>query len=126
MALDPRDKEALEKIGEADSHLTFPLTHAKIQAGLHPEENGPLKPAQVRGTLSRTYLPIIEDGIQSLTLALQLDASYGDAMSYLGLLLRDRALLQDSPEASAADGRLADEWNLKAIAIEKDAKSGLR
>jgi tetratricopeptide (TPR) repeat protein len=62
----------------------------------------------------------VEDGIQRLQKALELQADYDDAMGYLNLLYRERAEYEcDDPEARKADLKAADEWTDKAIAAKK-------
>jgi tetratricopeptide (TPR) repeat protein len=64
----------------------------------------------------------VEDGIQRLQKALELQPDYDDAMGYMNLLFRERAEYEcDDPEARKADLKTADEWVDKAIAA-KNAK----
>jgi tetratricopeptide (TPR) repeat protein len=62
----------------------------------------------------------VEDGIQRLQKALELQPDYDEAMGYMNLLLRERAEYEcDDPEARKADLKAADEWTDKAIAANK-------
>lgn len=62
----------------------------------------------------------VEDGIQRLQKALELQPDYDDAMGYINLLYRERAEYEcDDPEARKADLKAADEWTDKAIASKK-------
>src|SRR5271157_2256927 len=62
----------------------------------------------------------VEDGIQRLQKALELQPDYDDAMGYMNLLYRERAEYEcDDPEARKADLKAADDWTDKAIAAEK-------
>jgi len=64
----------------------------------------------------------VEDGIQRLQKALELQPTDGDTMGYMNLLYRERAEYEcDDPEARKADLKAADEWTDKAIAA-KNAK----
>ena len=61
----------------------------------------------------------VEDGIQRLQKALDLQPADGDAMGYMNLLYRERAEYEcDDPEARKADLKAADEWVDKAIAAK--------
>lgn len=62
----------------------------------------------------------VEDGIQRLQKALELQPDFDDAMGYMNLLLRERAEYEcDDPEARKADLKAADDWTDKAIATKK-------
>ncbi len=62
----------------------------------------------------------VEDGIQRLQKALELQPDYDDAMGWMNLLYRQRAEYEcDDPEARKADLKAADDWTDKAIAAKK-------
>jgi tetratricopeptide (TPR) repeat protein len=62
----------------------------------------------------------VEDGIQRLQKALELQPGYDDAMGWMNLLYRERAEYEcDDPEARKADLKAADDWTDKAIAAKK-------
>ena len=62
----------------------------------------------------------VEDGIQRMQKALELQPADGDAMAYLNLLYRERAEYEcDDAEARKADLKTADEWVDKAVAAKK-------
>ena len=62
----------------------------------------------------------VEDGIQRLQKALELQPDYDEAMGYMNLLFRERAEYEcDDPEARKADLKAADEWTDKAMAATK-------
>jgi tetratricopeptide (TPR) repeat protein len=64
----------------------------------------------------------VEDGIQRLQKALELQPDYDDAMGWMNLLYRERAEYEcDDPEARKADLKAADDWTDKAIAAKKAA-----
>ena len=66
----------------------------------------------------------VEDGIQRLQKALELQPDNSDAMGYMNLLYRERAEYEcDDPEVRKADLKTADEWVDKAIAA-KNAETG--
>jgi tetratricopeptide (TPR) repeat protein len=62
----------------------------------------------------------VEDGMQRLQKALELQPDYDEAMGYMNLLFRERAEYEcDDPEARKADLKTADDWTDKAIAASK-------
>jgi tetratricopeptide (TPR) repeat protein len=62
----------------------------------------------------------VEDGIQRLQKALELQPDFDDAMGYMNLLFRERAEYEcDDPEARKTDLKAADDWTDKAIAGKK-------
>ena len=68
------------------------------QAGHEAGRPGPIKDKKVKEELKAKYWPMIDDGIENLEKALQLDPEYDDAMAYVNLLFRERADLVDTPE----------------------------
>jgi hypothetical protein len=58
----------------------------------------------------------IQEGIDTLTKAIQLRDDYDDAMAYLNLMYRERADIEcDDEAARAADLKTADQWVDKAM-----------
>jgi tetratricopeptide (TPR) repeat protein len=81
------------------------------------------KPEACAGLRAQNQLKV-EDGIQRLQKALELQPDYDDAMGYMNLLYRERAEYEcDDPEARKADLKAADAWVDKAIAA-KNANAG--
>jgi len=74
-------------------------------------KNGPPPPEE--------QLKLIDEGLQSLDKALQLNKDYDDAMSYKNLLYREKArLAQDEQEKTQLIAQ-ADEWFNKALETRK-------
>ena len=91
---------------------------------MKPEDPGPLKDKKVREELRAQYSPIIEDGVQNLQKAIDIDKEYDDAMAYMNLLIRERAdLADDKPDAYKKEIADADSWLQKALDTKK-AKAG--
>jgi len=95
------------------------LMEARAKLGMKPEDPGPLKDKKVRGELKAQYSDMIQDGINNLNKALEIDKEYDDAMAYLNLLYRERADLADSPEEYKKDTEVADTWVQKALETKK-------
>jgi tetratricopeptide (TPR) repeat protein len=95
-------------------------TEARTKMGMKPDEPGPLKDAAMRQTLRARYLPVVQEGIDHLNRAIEIDAEYDDAMAYLNLLYRQKADLEDRAEDYRDDIAKADEWVQKSLDVRKE------
>jgi len=102
--------------GSDPETIPAPICSARAKLGMKPEDRGPLTDNKVRAQLAATNGPLIEEGIKNLEAAIELDPEYSDAMAYENLLYREKADLEDSPEACRADTETAD--NLFARTLE--------
>jgi tetratricopeptide (TPR) repeat protein len=117
---DPKYKEAYYSLGVIAWSKWYPaLGKARADLGMKPEDPGPIKDKKIREELKAKYSGIIEDGIQNLQKALEVDPEYDDAMAYLNLLIRERADLADSPEQYKEQIKVADDWVQKALETKK-------
>lgn len=120
IAVDAQNKEAHYTLGVIAWTKSFqPRMEARAKLGMRPEDPGPLKDRRVREELREKSLPIIENGIQHLQSALEIDKEYDDAMAYMNLLYRERADLQDTSDAYKTDTEMADEWVQKTLETKK-------
>jgi tetratricopeptide (TPR) repeat protein len=118
--VDTKDYEAYYSLGViAWTQAHGPIVIERIKLGMKSEDPGPIKDKKVRAELQDKYEKTIEDGIKSLQTALSLDSEYEDALSYENLLYREKADLEDTPEASKADIAKAEELSYKALDIKK-------
>ena len=117
--LDPNDPEAYYSIGVIDWTQAYqPRMEERAKLGLRPDE--PLKDKKLCAKLREEGGSVIQDGIDSLTKALQMRQDYDDAMAYMNLLYREKADREcDQPEQRAADLKAADEWVDKTMAAKK-------
>ncbi|MGH9358781.1 MAG: tetratricopeptide repeat protein [Terriglobia bacterium] len=81
----------------------------------------PPLPAKAIDQLAAQNSALVDEGIQSLEKALQLKPDYADAMSYLNLMLRQKADLETSTDAREADLARADSLVSKALVLKKAA-----
>ncbi len=88
---------------------------ARQQAGMKPEDPGPLPGAAERAELGRQWQPVLDEGLSALQRALEIDPDYSDAMAYMNLLIRERADLRDSQTEYLKDIADADGWVQKAL-----------
>lgn len=117
---DPNNKEAFYSLGVISWAKWYPrLMEARAKLGMKPEDPGPIKDTKVRAELKSTYGPMVEDGLQNLQRALEIDPKYDDAMAYMNLLIRERADLADTPEQYKKDIETADNWVQKALETKK-------
>lgn len=118
--VDPKAKEAFYSVGVIAWSKWYPaLGKARADLGMKPEDPGPIKDKKVKEELKTQYSGIIEEGIQNLNRALEVDKEYDDAMAYLNLLIRERADLAESPEEYKQQVEVADSWVQKALDTKK-------
>ena len=72
---------------------------ARAKLGMKPDDPGPLKDKKVRVEVAAKNGALIDEGIKNLDKALQIDPEYDDAMAYENLLYRQKADLEEAPEA---------------------------
>jgi tetratricopeptide (TPR) repeat protein len=118
--VDPKEAEAYYSLGViAWTQAYGPIQTERVKLGMKSEDPGPVKDKKVRAMLQEKYGQTLEDGIKSLQTALSIDAEYDDAMSYLNLLYRKKADLEETPDAAKADIAKAEEYSNKALDIKK-------
>lgn len=96
-----------------------PRLKVRADLSMKPEDPGPIKDEEALEQLRADLLPKIEEGIQALEKALEINPDYADAMAYLNLLHRELADLQPTEEEYEAELAEADEWVNKTLATKK-------
>lgn len=118
--VDPKDAEAYYYLGVINWSEAFPdIRNARGTEKLKADDPGPLKDAKVKADLANKYNALIDQGLDNLKKALQYDPKNEDAMSYMNLLLREKADLEDTPTAAKADIAQAEDWSNKANEVRK-------
>jgi Tfp pilus assembly protein PilF len=118
--VEPTNKEAYYSLGVITWGKWYPeLMGARAKLGMKPEDPGPIKDQKIRQELKAKWGPVVEEGIQNLQKALEIDKEYDDAMAYMNLLIRERADLADSVEEYKKDVQTADNWVQKALETKK-------
>jgi len=118
--VDPKEKEAYYTLGVIAYQKWTPAVNlARSNLRMRPEDPGPLKDKKVKEELKSQYAAIVDDGMQNLNKALEIDPEYDDAMAYLNLLIRGRADLLDSPDEYKKQQEIADGWLQKALDTKK-------
>jgi tetratricopeptide (TPR) repeat protein len=120
IGLNPKAKDAYYTLGViAWTKALVADGEARAKLGMKPEEPGPLKDKKVRAEVAVKNAPIVEEGIKDLDKALSIDPEYDDAMAYENLLYRQKADLEDSPDAYKADIDKANDYFQKTIDTRK-------
>lgn len=124
IALDPKNKEAYYTLGVIAWLNFLPEDRAaRNTLQMKPEEAAPLKPdakgKTLKADLKAKFWQPLTDGIESEKKALEVDPQYENAMSYMNLLIRYRADLEDTKDEYSADVKQADDWMQKALETTK-------
>jgi tetratricopeptide (TPR) repeat protein len=120
IALDPKNKEAYYTLGVIDwTQFVGPDREARLNEKMRPEDPAPLKDPKERQEMKDKYWGPLTQGIEYEKKALAIDPEYENAMSYMNLLIRYRADLEDTKEQAASDVREADTWLEKALQTQK-------
>lgn len=118
--VDPNNKEAYYSLGVITWAKWYPaLMKARNELGMKPEDPGPIKDKKLKEKLAAEWMQTINNGIQNLEKALQIDPEYDEAMAYMNLLIRERADLADTPEEYKKQIEVADNWVQKALDTKK-------
>jgi tetratricopeptide (TPR) repeat protein len=117
---DPRESEAYYSLGVIAWADTYPnIQTARGALNMKGDDPGPIKNEKVRAELQEKYQKTIDDGLGYLQKAIDIDKENDDAMTYLNLLLRKKADLEDSADAAKADTAKAEDWANKSLDIKK-------
>jgi tetratricopeptide (TPR) repeat protein len=122
--LDPNDPEPHYSVGVIDWTACYqPRMEERAKLGLKPEEHlNPKNKDQKKACdeLKEKNAASIQEGIDSLSKAIQLRPDYDDAMAYMNLMYRERADVEcDDLAAREADLKTADDWVDKTLAAKK-------
>jgi tetratricopeptide (TPR) repeat protein len=118
--VDPKNSEAYYYLGVIDWTKAFvPIQTARVDEKINANDPGPIKDPKVKEDLKSKYENDINDGIEELKKCLTYDKENEDAMSYMNLLLREKANLEDSPEAAKADVAQAEDWSNKSLDMKR-------
>ena len=120
IAVDPNNVDSYYSIGFITWSKWYPVYGiARANLGMKPEDPGPIKDKKVREELKAKYEPMIDNGLQQLDKALQIDPTRDDAMAYENLLIREKADLADNKQDYEKDVKIADDWVQKSLATKK-------
>jgi tetratricopeptide (TPR) repeat protein len=118
--VDPKDAEAYYYLGVINWDIVHPaLQTARIEEHMAANDPGPIKNPKVRQQLQEKYLGMVNEGLENVKKALELNNENEDAMTYINLLLRDKADLENSPDAAKADVAQAEDWFNKSLDMKR-------
>ena len=118
--VNPKDSEAYYYLGVINWAQAFtPIQTVRVEQKMKADDPGPIKNPKVRAELKDKYGTKIDEGIEYLKKCLAIDKENEDAMSYMNLLLRKKADLEDTPDASKADIAQAEDWSNKSLEMKK-------
>ncbi|HXE11857.1 MAG TPA: hypothetical protein VN633_07050 [Bryobacteraceae bacterium] len=118
--VDPQNSQAYYSLGVIAWAQAYPKIQAALaDAKMKGDAEEPIKDEKIRKDAQEKYGKIIDDGMASLQKAIDIDKESDDAMTYLNLLLRKKANIEDDKDASKADIAKAEEWANKSLAIKK-------
>ena len=107
IALKPQDPQPYYSIGVIDWAIAYRgntemrADYNRAHINKQIKDTDPL-PADVRATYTQKYGALVDDGIESLKKATQINPEYDDAMTYLNLLYRRKAdMVESSAERDA-------------------------
>jgi tetratricopeptide (TPR) repeat protein len=124
LAIDPNNAAACYTLGVIPwTEFYGPDKEARQRSQMKPADPAPLKNAGEREALKAKYWRSLTDGIEYEKRALAIDPGYVNAMSYLDLLIRYRADLDDSAVQARADVKEADSWMKKALQAQKEKEA---
>ncbi len=117
---DPKNRDAFYGLGAIAQKKFYPaLMLARVDANMKPDEPGPLKDKKAKAALAAKYGSIIDEGMQDLQKALDIDKDSDDAMAYMNLLIREKADLADEKDEYKKQVEVADGWLQKALDTRK-------
>ncbi len=117
---DPKAAESYYTIGVINWTRSYePRLKVRAELGMKPDDPGPIKDKAAREQLAEQVVPKIDEGIDALDKALEINPNYADAMAYLNLLYRERADVSESSELYEENLAKADEWVQKTLDTKK-------
>lgn len=116
----PKDSQAYYYLGVIAFHEVYPeLETARFDENIPELGAGPIKNDKVKKALSDQYAGEINKGLDNLKKSLSLDPENEDTMTYINLLLRQKALLEGTEQEAKADVAKADDWAQKATKMKE-------
>jgi Tfp pilus assembly protein PilF len=123
---DANNKEAYYVLGViAWTNFVAPDREARNAQSMTPDAPGPLKDPKgkkdppIKADLKAKYWDTLTAGIEDEKKALSVDPDYENAMSYMNLLVRYRADLDDTKDQYEKDKKEADDWVTKSLETTK-------
>jgi tetratricopeptide (TPR) repeat protein len=122
LAADPKNAQAAYTIGVIDWREAYKNSVGVLKASnLTDDGKGNAKlPKQYCESLKQENTDLVNNGIEFLQKALDINPSYDDAMSYMNLIYRQKANLAcGDTKQRVADVQTADSWAAKQLATRR-------
>ena len=91
-----------------------PIQQAKARFG---KDAGPISDSNLRNALQKQYGGLIKEAIANAKRASELNGRSSQPLLLLSKILRERALIRNTPEQYTADMRSSDQWRLQFLAV---------
>ncbi|MBV8729361.1 MAG: tetratricopeptide repeat protein, partial [Acidobacteriia bacterium] len=102
-----------------------PYSQARRNFGMQPSDPGPFHDPEVQQDLLNRFGQTVDGGVENLKKAIEIDPECSDCMTYLNLLIRERADLRGNTFEYQQDLAEADIWSKRALETRrKQAASG--
>jgi tetratricopeptide (TPR) repeat protein len=128
--LDPNNPDPYGWIGQLDWSICYPRRmklrkDLKIANPVDPAKPGilPPLPEKARAELAEENGPLVDEGIQALTKAVELRPNDVTSLSYLNLMYREKADIEKDKAAREEDLNKADDLTQKALAAMKQQQA---
>ena len=128
LAAQPETKESHYTIGVICWTQSYePRLQFRAEIGMMQEDPGPIRiKGRMNSILREDFMavaeevvPIIDEGLEALEMAIGIDPDYDDAMAYVNLLYREKADFAETDEEYNLLLDQADEWVQKALDTRK-------
>jgi tetratricopeptide (TPR) repeat protein len=117
---DPKDAEAYYSLGVISWARSYgPIQSKRVELHMANDDPGPLKDKKALAEMKEKYEKVVDQGMGYLQKSLEIDKENDDAMTYLNLLLRKKADLEDSVDAAKADVAKAEDLANKSLELKK-------
>jgi tetratricopeptide (TPR) repeat protein len=130
LQIDPNNPDAYGWIGQLDWSICYPRRmqlrkDLKIANPIDPKNPGvlPPLPEKDRAALAEQNGPVIDDGIQALSKAVELKPNDVTSLSYLNLMYREKADIEADKADREADLQKANDLTEKALAAMKQQQA---
>ena len=123
IAADPNDYEAYYTVGFVDWTLAYKNARETLAAdGLQDDGQGNVKKSKAAcAKIQAANQSLIDEGLEYLNKAVQLNPTYDDAMQYIQLTYRRKADIEcGNDQARKDDLAQADQWIQKAMGARKE------
>ncbi|MDX2151962.1 MAG: M56 family metallopeptidase [Bryobacteraceae bacterium] len=123
-ALDPLEKTAWYTLGVIEWSMAYPdAVRAQQASGDRPETGRISDPALRRGFRDK-HGRRLDEGMRALERALSIDAGYSDALAYMNLLQRLKAMAAEQAAEAAVHLAAADDYVQRALKAKRAAPAG--